>query len=145
MAAAIHAEHALAAVEDARGEDQLQDALFDDDPERATALVRTVGDPPAFDFEPKQHFELGEALGLMDGGIYDNQGVGSILWSDRRHLSREEEEAGQHYYDLMIISDVTSSYMDDFKFHPVSEEKKGWRSWNYQLLKKTAGRLNPGR
>jgi seryl-tRNA synthetase len=30
------------------------------------ACVRTVGTPPAFGFEPKQHFEIGEALGLMD-------------------------------------------------------------------------------
>ncbi len=28
--------------------------------------LRRVGDPPEFDFEPKQHFELGEALGMMD-------------------------------------------------------------------------------
>ncbi len=28
--------------------------------------VRKVGTPPTFDFEPKQHFEIGEALGLMD-------------------------------------------------------------------------------
>lgn len=28
--------------------------------------VRRVGAPPKFDFTPKQHFELGEALGLMD-------------------------------------------------------------------------------
>ena len=28
--------------------------------------MRKVGTPPKFDFEPKQHFELGEALGLMD-------------------------------------------------------------------------------
>ena len=34
--------------------------------ENDNALVRTVGEPPTFDFEPKQHFELGEALGLMD-------------------------------------------------------------------------------
>jgi seryl-tRNA synthetase len=30
------------------------------------ACIRTVGTPPAFGFEPKQHFEIGEALGLMD-------------------------------------------------------------------------------
>ena len=29
-------------------------------------LVRTVGEPPAFDFEAKEHFDIGEALGLMD-------------------------------------------------------------------------------
>ena len=34
--------------------------------ENDNALVRTVGEPPKFDFEPKQHFEIGEELGLMD-------------------------------------------------------------------------------
>ncbi len=34
--------------------------------ENDNALVRTVGDPPSFDFAAKEHFELGEALGLMD-------------------------------------------------------------------------------
>ena len=34
--------------------------------ENDNAEARKVGDPPKFDFEPKQHFELGEALGLMD-------------------------------------------------------------------------------
>jgi seryl-tRNA synthetase len=28
--------------------------------------VRSLGEPRAFDFTPKQHFEIGEALGLMD-------------------------------------------------------------------------------
>jgi len=28
--------------------------------------VRTVGEKPDFDFDPKEHFDLGEALGLMD-------------------------------------------------------------------------------
>ena len=34
--------------------------------ETGNVEVRRVGTPPAFDFAPKQHFELGEALGLMD-------------------------------------------------------------------------------
>ena len=34
--------------------------------EDANVELRKVGDIPSFDFEPKQHFELGEALGLMD-------------------------------------------------------------------------------
>ena len=34
--------------------------------ERENVEVRRVGEPPAFDFTPKQHFEIGEALGLMD-------------------------------------------------------------------------------
>jgi len=43
---------------------------FDDVPvgedEAANVEVRKWGTPPTFDFEPKQHFDLGEALGLMD-------------------------------------------------------------------------------
>jgi seryl-tRNA synthetase len=34
--------------------------------ETANKELRKVGAPPKFDFKPKQHFELGEALGLMD-------------------------------------------------------------------------------
>ncbi|MCH8808558.1 MAG: serine--tRNA ligase [Proteobacteria bacterium] len=34
--------------------------------ESANVCLRTVGAAPAFDFEPKQHFDLGEALGLLD-------------------------------------------------------------------------------
>ncbi len=34
--------------------------------ETGNAEVRRVGTPRKFDFAPKQHFELGEALGLMD-------------------------------------------------------------------------------
>jgi seryl-tRNA synthetase len=34
--------------------------------EDANVELRKVGELPKFDFEPKQHFELGEALGLMD-------------------------------------------------------------------------------
>lgn len=43
---------------------------FDDVPvgadEEANVKLRQSGEKPAFDFEPKQHFELGEALGEMD-------------------------------------------------------------------------------
>jgi seryl-tRNA synthetase len=34
--------------------------------ETGNVEARRVGTPPTFDFAPKQHFELGEALGLMD-------------------------------------------------------------------------------
>jgi seryl-tRNA synthetase len=34
--------------------------------EKANVELRKVGTPPKFNFQPKQHFELGEALGLMD-------------------------------------------------------------------------------
>ena len=34
--------------------------------EKANVELRKVGTPPQFSFQPKQHFEIGEALGLMD-------------------------------------------------------------------------------
>ena len=34
--------------------------------EKGNVEVRRIGTPRVFDFKPKQHFELGEALGLMD-------------------------------------------------------------------------------
>jgi seryl-tRNA synthetase len=34
--------------------------------ETANAELRKVATPPKFDFKPREHFELGEALGLMD-------------------------------------------------------------------------------
>ncbi len=38
----------------------------DGEDESANALLREVGEKPAFAFAPKQHYELGEALGMMD-------------------------------------------------------------------------------
>lgn len=34
--------------------------------EEANVILKTVGSKPAFSFKPKEHFELGEALGMMD-------------------------------------------------------------------------------
>ncbi len=70
-------EQAEAEAEQADLEKQLNDVLsgipnlpFDDVPEGETeddnVEVRRVGQPATFDFEPKQHFDLGEALGYMD-------------------------------------------------------------------------------
>ncbi len=42
------------------------DEVPDGEDESANVEVRREGEPPRFDFEPKQHFELGEALGMMD-------------------------------------------------------------------------------
>lgn len=43
-----------------------RDDVPDGKDETGNVEVRRVGEPRAFDFAPKQHFELGEALGLMD-------------------------------------------------------------------------------
>ena len=43
-----------------------RDEVPDGENESANVEVRREGEPPQFDFTPKQHFELGEALGMMD-------------------------------------------------------------------------------
>src|SRR5690606_26928935 len=48
----------------------LPNVLADDVPdgpdESANVEIRRWGEPPAFDFEAKEHWQLGEALGLLD-------------------------------------------------------------------------------
>ncbi|MFC1638775.1 serine--tRNA ligase [Patescibacteria group bacterium] len=48
----------------------LPNVHFEDVPvgedESENVVLRQVGEPTKFDFEPKQHFELGEALGVID-------------------------------------------------------------------------------
>ena len=34
--------------------------------ENDNPVIRTIGDPPSFDFEPKAHWDIGEALGILD-------------------------------------------------------------------------------
>jgi seryl-tRNA synthetase len=42
------------------------DVVPEGNDEADNAVLRVVGDKPSFDFEPKQHWDLGEALGLLD-------------------------------------------------------------------------------
>ena len=44
----------------------LDDSVPDGNDERSNVLVRTWGEPRRFDFEPKPHWEIGEALGALD-------------------------------------------------------------------------------
>jgi len=44
----------------------LDDDVPDGNDEDDNREIRTVGDIPKFSFEPKEHFDLGETLGLMD-------------------------------------------------------------------------------
>jgi len=67
-AAVVAAEAAAAALDKAlAGLPNLPAADVPDGPDdAANREVRAVGEKPTFDFKPKQHFEVGEALGLMD-------------------------------------------------------------------------------
>jgi hypothetical protein len=65
-------------------------------------------------------------VGLMDGGIVDNQGIDSVLWAEER-MSKYKEGLRQFIsedetvIDLYIISDVASPFMDSYVR---TEEKK---------------------
>jgi predicted acylesterase/phospholipase RssA len=62
----------------------------------------------------KRYNEELKPVGLMDGGIYDNQGIDSVLM-----YKKNNEDP---YFDLVIISDVSSPYMDAFK--PAADNPK---------------------
>jgi len=44
----------------------LADPVPEGKDESSNVVVRTWGEPPSFDFQPKPHWELGEALGILD-------------------------------------------------------------------------------
>ncbi len=65
-------------------------------------------------------------VGIMDGGIYDNQGIDSIL--------RYKEKSELPYFDLIILSDVASPDMKPFV--PFSEQPKlGLRALTLKSIK----------
>ncbi|UII78587.1 patatin-like phospholipase family protein [Flagellimonas sp. CMM7] len=74
------------------------------------------------DSEHKSYFEShsgyqGTSIGLMDGGIYDNQGISSI--------EDFQDNTEENQFDLIMICDVSSPYIDAFSF--VSEKTGGVR------------------
>ena len=73
----------------------------DGEDESANAELRRVGDPPRFDFAPKQHFELGEALGGLD---FEAAGklAGARFTVMRGTLARLHRAIGQFMLDLHV-------------------------------------------
>ena len=72
-------------------------------------------------------------FGIMDGGVSDNQGIESILKAEqRRRKYRNDKTRTDKALDLVIVSDVSSPYMDGYK---PSE----------QMLPNNVGKLTLGR
>ena len=67
--------------------------------ERDNVVVKQVGEPRDFGFVPRQHFELGEALGLMDFALAAKL-AGSRFVVLRGALARLERALGQFMLDL---------------------------------------------
>lgn len=81
------------------------------------------------DNKRKQQFCNGP-IGLMDGGIVDNQGVEAILLAESRRRNKIESEPGEEkelQIDLLIISDISSPYMPQLKlanYEKANQNKK---------------------
>lgn len=69
--------------------------------ETANVVLKQVGEPRALDFAPKQHFELGEALGFME---FERAAKlsGSRFTILRGPLARLERALGQFMLDLHV-------------------------------------------
>jgi seryl-tRNA synthetase len=67
--------------------------------ESANVVLAVHGTPRAFDFPPKQHFELGEALGMMDFATAAKL-AGARFTVLRGPLARLERALGQFMIDL---------------------------------------------
>ncbi len=79
--------------------------------EEDNQLVRIEGEIPTFDFEPKQHFEIGELLGQMDFDLAAKMS-GSRFVILRRDLARLERalaafmldlHTGEHGYEEVMV------------------------------------------
>lgn len=57
-------------------------------------------------------------VGLMDGGIDDNQGVYSAMLADKRRRNKNAANG----FDLVFITDVASYFMDAYEAPPVSDQ-----------------------
>lgn len=74
-----------------------------------------------------------KGTGIMDGGIYDNQGIQSILLYERKF--------DEPYFDLIIISDVASPDMKSFQAF-TEKPKEGIRALSLSSLKEKVSRIN---
>jgi len=112
------------------GVPNMPDASVPDGPdESANVIVKSVGEIPEFDFEPKPHWELGPALGIMDfdrgvkmtgSRFYVLSGDGALLqraliaWMLNLHRAQGYEEK---YTPFMVRSDTLFAAGQLPKFH----------------------------
>ena len=78
---------------------------------------------------------LDTSIGLMDGGVDDNQGVYSAMLADKRRRTANAEKG----FDLMIVSDVASYFMDPY-CPPAPVEKGGLRKKSLADILKSCGK-----
>jgi predicted acylesterase/phospholipase RssA len=93
------------------------------------------------DFQYKEATELiklstqdGYPVGLMDGGIVDNQGIEPILLAEKRmKKNNPNQKKLDNELDLILLSDVASPYMEDYRA-TVQQPAKWWRRLTPALI-----------
>ena len=85
--------------------------------------------------EIKQHKLFKEGIGLMDGGIVDNQGIGSIILADNRRQANDK-------FDLIMVCDVGSYKMDSWVGSKIDMDLKGGNKSLKQLVNLLGDKLN---
>ncbi len=100
--------HAIAALDTLLSE--IPNQPLDDVPvgkdEDDNVLLREVGTKPSFAFKPREHFEIGEALGLMDFETAAKLS-GARFVVNKGPLARLERALGQFMLDLHTESTAT--------------------------------------
>ena len=81
---------------------------------------------------------LEQPMGLMDGGVNDNQALYSTMLAD----DRRRNTTGKGY-DLILINDVASYFMDPY-LPPGEEKPVGWRGKNISYYLKMLKRISKG-
>lgn len=76
---------------------------------------------------PELNTMPGYPVGLMDGGIVDNQGIEPILLAERRMSRNMPGTETENAFDLIIISDVASPFMEGYK-QSTQKPDRGWRA-----------------
>jgi len=76
----------------------------------------------------KAQKEYEKGVGIMDGGIVDNQGIGSIINAEVRRVNEGES------YDLIMVCDVGSYNMDPWEPSEIEMDRIGWSKSPKQLF-----------
>lgn len=78
----------------------------------------------------KKTYQFRDSVGLMDGGIVDNQGIGSVLKAESR---RSNKNSDLNQFGLLMVCDVSSPFMNNWVG---DKEKKaeGWRSKTFNTI-----------
>ena len=92
---------------------------------------------PPHEHDPKQQNYI-DSFGFMDGGVTDNQGLASLMLADNER--RFDPNPNTSPFDLMIIADVASYFMDSY-VAPEIKQPVGWRGKTISFFENAAKKV----